>query len=301
MVKKTVEPHNSPLKPPNSDEITIETAAGKLRVLHAGPQDSRQLPLVLLHGGGSDNSAISWYRLIEPLSFDRNVWAIDLPGFGGSIGATPVGGPSELANIVAEVLTKLSVKKAVVFGVSMGGDVALNLALRHGQLVGGLVLIASGGLTASIGNRILQYGAWALAQSPDWILLPAIRFANRFTSLALRGMVKKPALLPAHVINEFIREARHPSSGIAYARYNQATLGRYGMSNDLSNKVNSIEVPALFFHGKDDPLVSPEDSRRAASRMVDARLVIVTDCGHWAQLECHDRFLAESQAFLAAL
>lgn len=299
--RKTAETHTSLLKPQNTNELTIEMAAGKLRVLHAGPQDSSQLPLVLLHGGGSDNAAISWYRLIEPLSFNRNVWAIDLPGFGGSIGATPVGGPSELADIVAEVLTKLSVKKAVVFGVSMGGDVALNLALRHGQLVGGLVLIASGGLTANMGNRILQYGAWALAQSPDWILLPAIRFANRFTGVALRGMVNNPALLPAQVMDEFIREARHPSSGIAYARYNQATLGRYGMCNDLSNKVHSIKVPALFFHGKDDRLVSPEDSRRAASRMIDARLIIVTDCGHWAQLECHDRFLAETQAFLAAL
>lgn len=301
MVMKTVATRKGPRNPPGANENTVETAAGKLRVLHAGPRDSSQLPLVLVHGGGSDNAGISWYRLIEPLSFNRKIWAVDLPGFGGSISATPVGGPAELADVLAEALTKLGVKKAVVFGVSMGGDVALNLALRHGQLVGGLVLIASGGLTASISNRFVQYGAWLLAQSPDWILLPAIRLANRFIGTALRAMVKKPALLPTRVTCEFIREARHPRAGIAYARYNQATLGRSGMLNDLSNHVHEIDVPALIVHGADDPLVSPDDSRRAASRMSNARLVLIPDCGHWAQLEGHDRFLAEAQAFLATL
>ncbi|MGO9158600.1 alpha/beta fold hydrolase [Mycobacterium sp.] len=57
-------------------------------------------------------------------------------------------------------------------------------------------------------------------------------------------------------------------------------------------------LPALFFHGEDDPIVAPEGSRRAGELMPDAHLVMVPDCGHWAQLEARDRFLSEVRGFL---
>jgi pimeloyl-ACP methyl ester carboxylesterase len=81
--------------PSEAEEMTLEKGAGHPRVLHAGPDTGKHssLPLVLIPGGGSDNSGITWYRLIKPLSRDRKVWAVDLPGLGGSINAGPVGGP----------------------------------------------------------------------------------------------------------------------------------------------------------------------------------------------------------------
>jgi pimeloyl-ACP methyl ester carboxylesterase len=187
---------------------------------------------------------------------------------------------------------------AVVFGVSMGGDVALNLALEHRQLVAGLVLIAPGGLVPILRNPVVQFSAWLVAQAPDWLLLPTFRLANCFAGMALRTMVKNLARLPPQVIDDFVHEARRPGGGIAYGRYNQATLGRSVMLNDLTEQVQGITVPTLFFHGEDDPMVDPRGSRRAAARMPAARLVMVPDCGHWAQLEAHDRFLDEAKAFL---
>lgn len=53
-------------------------------------------------------------------------------------------------------------------------------------------------------------------------------------------------------------------------------------------------MPAVIFHGEDDPIIDPEGSRRASERMAHARLVLVTECGHWAQLEARDRFLSET-------
>jgi pimeloyl-ACP methyl ester carboxylesterase len=117
----------------------------------------------------------------------------------------------------------------------------------------------------------------------------------------LRNIVKDPARLPAEVVDEFARLARDPRSVLGYSRYNQATLGRDRMLNDLTGRVQRISVPALFFHGADDPIVDPEGSRRAAELMPRARLVLVPDCGHWAQLERHDEFLAEVRPFLADL
>ena len=70
------------------------------------------------------------------------------------------------------------------------------------------------------------------------------------------------------------------------------------MLNDLTDKVSAIAVPTLFFHGEDDPLVPPSGSIEAARRMRDATLVLVPDCGHWAQLERPDAFLAAASAHL---
>lgn len=287
------------LIPPAAAERHVDTSAGRLRVLHAGDPADRP-PLVLVHGGGTDNAAISWYRLIEPLSADREVWALDLPGFGGSIDVPAVGGPRELAGVVADALTGLGVSEAVVFGVSMGGDVVLNLALDHPDLVAGLVLIAPGGLAPIIRNRWTHLCAWTALQSPDWLLRAIAVLGNRFAGTAIRAIVRDPATLPAEVVDEFTREARAPGAGLAYGRYNQATVGRRGMLNDLTGRVHEITAPTLLFHGANDSMVDPAGSERAAARMPSAELALVPDCGHWAQLEAHERFLSETRSFLAA-
>lgn len=293
------------LLPPGAVEEYVEVPAGVLRVLRAGRGGSGHPPLVLLHGGGTDNAAISWYRAMAPLAAagprgeQREVWAIDLPGFGGSIDVPAVGGPVELAGVVADVMGELGIPSAVVFGVSMGGDVALTLALQRPELVAGLVLVAPGGLVPFVRDRSTHYWAWLAAQAPDWLLLPAGRFANRFVRTALRAIVRDIATLPPEVVDEFVREARDPRGVLGYARYNQTTLGRHGMLNDHTADVHRIAAPALFFHGEDDPIVDPGGSRRAAELMPRARLVMVPECGHWAQLEAHDRFVAEVRGFLS--
>jgi pimeloyl-ACP methyl ester carboxylesterase len=287
--------------PRSADERWIETSVGRLRVLHAGTPSPDRMPAMLIHGGGVDNSTISWCRLFEPLGTDREVWAIDLPGFGGSIDVAPVGGPVAMAHLVAEVMGKLDASPAAVIGVSMGGDVALNLALDHPEDVAALVLISPGGLVPVLRNHIVQFAAWAVAQLPDPLLFPLARFANRFVDQALAAIVNEPSSLPPQVVAEFVHEARHPRGGMGYGRYNQATLGRSGMRNDLTSRVQDIAAPTLFFHGEDDGMVDPAGSQRAVERMPQARLVLVPDCGYWGQLEQHDLFLQETQAFLGQI
>lgn len=115
----------------------------------------------------------------------------------------------------------------------------------------------------------------------------------------MRAMVHDVATLPEPVRAELIAEAaRHPE-GRGYRRYNQAALGAWAMRNDLLPVVHRIAAPTLFFHGRDDRLVAPAGSVEAARRMPDARVVLVPDCGHWAQLEAGSRFRNELTAFLA--
>jgi pimeloyl-ACP methyl ester carboxylesterase len=226
------------------------------------------------------------------------VVGLDLPGFGATQGIPPVGGAVEMADFVARATHRLDITRAVLMGVSMGGDVALNVALRHPSLVEAMVLIAPGGLVPVFRNRFFQLSAWLAAQLPDRLLVPLARLAHTQVDAALKAMVREPSRLPRDVIAELVREARRPDAGMGYARYNQTALGPWSMRNNLLSVVHHIAAPTLFFHGEDDPLVDPEGSRQATALMPRAAMVLVPECGHWAQLESRDRFLAEVQRFL---
>ncbi|MGV0837223.1 alpha/beta fold hydrolase [Mycolicibacterium thermoresistibile] len=291
------------LIPPGSIESFLDLDGGHVRTLRSTvtPSDSSRPPLLLIHGGAADNSAISWYDMFTALGAEHRVIAFDLPGSGATTGIAPLGGPENMADFVMRAAERIGLGPAVVIGVSMGGDVALNVGLRHPSRVRALVLVAPGGLVPRLRSRTLQLSAWLLARLPDALLLPLVRLANRFVDAGVRAVVKKPDALAPEVRAEFAREARRPGAALGYLRYNQATLGPTAMRNNLLPVVHQITVPTLFFHGADDPIVNPDGSRRAAERMPNAELVLVDDCGHWAQLEAGDRFCTELRRFLASI
>ncbi|MDJ1371819.1 alpha/beta fold hydrolase [Gulosibacter molinativorax] len=289
------------ITPAGAVERQILLPEGPVRVLKGGQAAGPGVPLVMIHGGGYDHAGISWYRSFESLGSARRLYAADLPGFGGSRAIAPLHGPVEMADFVVRVMNTMGVDRAVVVGVSMGGDVALNVVLQHPEFVAGLVLVSPGGLAERVGDPFTHRLAWLGAQIPDWLLLPMTRVANRYSGSAIKAFVKDASRLPDEVKREFVKEARAPRAGIAYGRYNQATLGRTRLTNNLRGRMHEIKVPTMLFHGAEDPMVSPDDSRYAAGAIPDARLVLVPDTGHWGQLEAHDAFTDAVLEFLAEI
>lgn len=287
----------SELVPPGARVEYLDLDGGRVRLLRSGTGGR---PVVLLHGGGTNNAAIAWYRLFEPLGTERRVIAPDFPGYGGTTGAEPMGSVDALADFVARIMDQLDLADAVIMGVSMGGHTALDLALRHPRLIRALVPISPSGLTPALGGPAIQTGAWLYTRLPEpWIRLQT-RLVGRFGS-GLKQAVHNPAALPREVLDEIQREARQPQAGVGLHRYLRATIGRREMRDNLLPVVESITVPVLFVHGEHDVQQSPENSRRAAGRMPHARFVPMPGCGHWSQLEAPDRFRTEVEAFLATV
>ena len=293
------------LLPEGATESWLDHAGGRIRVLRGGPPDpdprTDRLPVILLHGGGYDNAAISWYKVFGPLAADRLVIAPDLPGFGYTEGIRVTGRVDDLADLVIMISRAYGLSRVAVAGISMGGDIALHVALHHAETVAGLVLVAPGGLAERLKNRPTQFGAWLAAQLPDPLLYGLGHLAGRFTDSYLRRMVHDPASIDGRVRAEFAREARRPGSGIGYGRYNQATLGPGRMRNNLVGELLRIAVPTLFLHGEDDPLVDPANSLAAVEAMPRAELVLVGQCGHWLPIEAPEIFVSEVTDFLVAL
>lgn len=293
------------LLPPGATETWLELAGGRMRVLVGGDPDpdprTDRLPVLLIHGGGYDNAGLSWYKVFGPLSRDRFVLAPDLPGFGATEGIPVTGDVDELADLMIMVARAHGLSRFAVAGVSMGGDIAMHVALRHPAAVAGLVLVAPGGLAAQLKNAPTQLAAWLAAQLPDPLLFGLARFAGRFSAAYLQRMVADPSTIDDAVRKEFVREARRHDSGIGYGRYNQASIGPRAMRNNLLPEVFRIATPTLFLHGEDDPLVDPANSLAAAEVMPRAQLVLVGQCGHWLPIEAPEIFLSETTDFLVAL
>jgi pimeloyl-ACP methyl ester carboxylesterase len=88
-----------------------------------------------------------------------------------------------MADFAARVAGCLGCGPCVVVGVSMGGEVALDRAPRQPEMVAALILIAPGGLTPILRNRLVQLSAWLAARLPDALLIPPGQLANRRVDL----------------------------------------------------------------------------------------------------------------------
>src|SRR4051812_8489886 len=140
----------------------------RLRVFEAGEGPT----VALLHGLGG--AASNWVAVAPALAERARVVVPELPGHGGSSALpAPVPTLDAYADRVAGVLAA----PAVVAGHSLGGVVALRLALRHRQLVRGLVLVGSAGI--STGTRRSQRAlAVASLIQPGKRIAPLRRFVS---------------------------------------------------------------------------------------------------------------------------
>jgi 3-oxoadipate enol-lactonase len=134
-------------KPPQARSVAV--AGGQFHVEQAGRVGSERA-VVLLHGFTLDTRM--WDDQFEPLTARGRVIRCDLRGFGRSSLPT---GPYAHADDLAALLGALGVRKAQVVGLSAGGRVAIDLALKHPTLVERLVLLDTfiGGHVPSAGYR----------------------------------------------------------------------------------------------------------------------------------------------------
>src|SRR5438034_53521 len=103
-------------------------------------------PLVLIHG--SFGTTAGWSTVLPTLEKNHQVVAVELQGHGHTADRDTPLSMEQMADDVAGLLKALKISSADVFGYSMGGSVALGLAIRHPDLVGKLaVLGATAGAT----------------------------------------------------------------------------------------------------------------------------------------------------------
>jgi len=175
-----------------------------------------------------------------------------------------------LADDAADLLSKLRIPRAHVYGVSMGGMVAQELALRHPGRVRGLVL---GGTTPG--------GPFAPR------LGPADMLAIARAGVEERGL-RAPVLFSPAFRREQPQRVRELVRHFTAHRSSVAAMGAQTYASATFSAVarlGRLRTPTLVMHGERDRLVPLAASRLLAARIPDAELVVVRGAGHAYALE----------------
>jgi pimeloyl-ACP methyl ester carboxylesterase len=120
-------------------------------------------PLVLLHGFGG--SAHAWDGVIAQLPENVRVIAVDLPGHGKSLNSEGRGGAGRMAKAILAALDDAGITGFHLCGHSMGGAVAALIAMRAGERVKSLTLVAPGGMAREINADLLARYARAASEA----------------------------------------------------------------------------------------------------------------------------------------
>lgn len=225
--------------------------------------------LALIHGFGG--AASNWALVAPPLAAGCRVLVPELPGHGGS-SALP--GPPERLDPYADRMAALLDEPAVVVGHSLGAVVALRMALRHPEVVRGLVLAGAAGIGS--GTRRSQRALTLVSLVQPGKRISRLRRAVAQSALLRRlafgfvNVADARALDPVAVEGFLTGSALHTDVRAA---------GDALVRTDPRLDLERLRCPALVLHGARDVQVPLRDAFEYARRL-RAPLRVIADCGH---------------------
>lgn len=255
-------------KPTGFEERFLDARGCRLRYLVAGEGD----PLVLVHGLGG--AAANWLALAPLLLPGRRLIVPELPGHGGSSPLPAAPSLSPYADRLGLLLDHEGAAPAAVVGHSLGGAVALRLALRRPEAVSALVLAAAAGISSA--TRSARY-----ALTITGILKPGRKIAPHRGRVARSALLKRvvfgrwgasdPGALPPELVEALLAgPARHTDT---------LSAAKALVRDDLRPELEHVRCPVLVLWGARDNQLPVDDAFDYARRL-RAPLRVIADCGH---------------------
>ena len=239
-----------------------------LSVAGAGPL------VVFLHGLGGNRR--NWDRQVEEFSRHFRAAAWDARGYGDSEDYEGALQFEDFSRDLVRVLDHFGAERAHLVGLSMGGRIGRDFALRHPRRVARLVLAnTSPGFAALAPEKLKSFVEERRALDPE-------AQARR-----LIGGGARPGAYEELV--ESMRKLRKPS----YLKTLEASVAQ-----DLAAPIENIRAPTLVVTGDEDRLYPPALARDMARRIPGARLAEIEGAGHISNLEQPERFNAAVLDFL---
>ena len=262
---------------PDDARRTVASNGIELAYVEEGDGD----PLVLIMGLGADASA--WRLHLDAYRTRFRCIAVDNRGAGMSSAPPGPYSTAQLADDYAGLIRGLGLGPVRVVGISMGGAVAQELALRHAQLVERVVLVSTWARCDAYTAEIFRQFA---------AVRPAVEPAV-FTQL-LQLWIWSPGYVARQL--DALREDRHvlpeaPMSDDAFAAQCAACI-----AHDTADRLRDLRVPTLITVGAADVFTPPRMAEELHASIAGSRLEIFPGAGHahhWEAVESFNRLTVE--------
>jgi 2-hydroxy-6-oxonona-2,4-dienedioate hydrolase len=262
-------------------EVRYYDAAGvRTRALEAG----HGAPLLLLHGTGGH--AESWIRNVVPLGADFHVYAVDLVGHGFSDKPLLDYTPRAYAAHLVAFMDAAGIARAHVSGESLGGWVALWLALEHPERVDRLILNTAAGLKLTDAQEIVPPARAEMARlTREAIENPNMETVRR----RMEWLVKDPAQITDELVATRLRIYQDPGTRAVMPRILAgAALGANAAANPqviTPDHLRRVAHPTLVLWTSDNPGTTWQEAEGAAGLLPQGEFHLLGDCAHWPQYE----------------
>ncbi len=249
---------------------------GVMHCIDTGPRDATTL--VLIHGLGAQLQHFT-YGLVDRLKDEYRVIAVDRPGCGYSTLTNGDGASlGDQARMIDELLASLDVEKAVMVGQSMGGAIALRLALDFPERTSALALL--GPLTQPLSEvpEVLK----GLQVKPSWLR----RFLGATIASLLAKMSTDKLLTAAFHCEPYPKDFEEraglaltlrPSVFVAACSDLAAVMGE--MSAQAARYDTELKAPGGILYGSDDAILSA-DHHGAGMTAYGLSYEVMQDRGH---------------------
>ena len=246
---------------------TIDSSGVRYRVDDQGTGPA----ILFVHGFPVDHTM--WSAQIAAFSKTHRVIAPDLRGFGGTDGALYAVSMEQFADDLIGLLEALRVDRPIAFcGLSMGGYIGWQFALRHPEWLGRLILCdtrAAADSPEAAENR-LKMADVVIKEGPEPVaraMMPKL-FAATTTE-------RQPAL------TERVRQMVMATAATAIAAAHRGMAVR----PDVTSALPGLRVPTLIIVGEHDAISPPAEMKAIAEALPNARFAVIPDAGHMAPME----------------
>ncbi|SEO36164.1 pimeloyl-ACP methyl ester esterase BioH [Nitrosovibrio sp. Nv6] len=250
--------------------------------------------LVLLHGWAMHSGI--WRDVRDDLAQHFRLHLVDLPGHGFSSGFSPKlvpacipGSPGGALKHIVEMVAVFLPANCIVCGWSLGGQIAIELALREPVRVKEIALISTTPcfVKCKDPHKSSQHDwDWGMDAATLQLFAQNLKrdyrtTMKRFLTLQVSGAsdIRVLAQLRKNLLERGDPDEAALEAGLQVL-----------LSSDLREKIKNINQPVLIFHGENDAITHPDAARWMHQQLRNSELIMLPDCGHVPFLSYPDQF-----------